>query len=39
MILRGTRKFCVTESAATASGGEMSAPKTNPTANGNPATE
>src|SRR6266567_8262903 len=36
IILRGTRKFCVTDSAATASGGEMMAPNTNATAQGNP---
>ena len=35
-ILRGTFRFCVTASAATASGGEMRAPKTKPTAKGNP---
>src|SRR5438876_3230665 len=39
MILRGTRKFCVTDSAATASGGEMRAPKTKQTAKGNPRRE
>jgi hypothetical protein len=38
MIFRGMRKFCVIDRAATASGGEMSAPKTKPTAHGKPVT-
>src|ERR1051326_2551389 len=39
IIFRGTRKCCVTDSAATASGGEIIAPNTKPTASGNPTSQ